>query len=270
LCKNKRLGGVIIKHKIFLTVLSVLLIVMLIAPVACVGKKTTTPASTDTQLRPDVTALQTKVASLIDTVSNLDTPPNYEPDIDALEQQVADLEASNSDFEDRIAELEAGSPETNGDSGDVDLVTIWKLDVFLDVPLPSLVEIYSIKSYPTRIEEEDTYRLTVTFQNSNINNDGTPEDEGLVSFTGVSMTVIFVPRTKDTVIDAGNTFVDSMNVPYLWWDSTYTPKPVNNISTDCRRIEFYCEPFDFTIPGKVGDSPGTQVFSIDFDLCYAK
>ena len=106
MCKNKRLGGVIIKHKIFLTVLSVLLIVMLIAPVACVGKKTTTPASTDTQLRPDVTALQTKVASLIDTVSNLDTPPNYKPNIDTLDLQVID-------FETRIAELEASVGSEN-------------------------------------------------------------------------------------------------------------------------------------------------------------
>jgi len=79
---------------------------MLIAPVGCVGKKTPTPAATDTQLRPDVTALQTKVASLIDTVSNLDTPPNYEPDIDALEQQVID-------FETRIAELEASEGSEN-------------------------------------------------------------------------------------------------------------------------------------------------------------
>jgi len=234
---------------------------MLIAPVACVGKKTTTPAATDTKLQSDVTTLQTKVASLIDTVSNLETPPNYEPDIDLLQEQVADLEALNSDFEDRIAELERGGTGTNGDSGDVDLVTIWKLDVFLDVPLPEGVAIYSLKSYPTRIEEEDTYRLTITFMNDNLIE---------APFTDVSMTVIFVPRTKDTVIDAGNTFVDSMNAPYLWWDSTYTPKPVNNISTDCRRIEFYCEPFDFTIPAGDGTTPGTQVFSIDFDLCYAK
>ena len=79
---------------------------MLIAPVGCVGKKTTTPTATDAKLQSDVTALQTRVASLIDTVSNLDTPPNYEPDIDALEQQVID-------FETRIAELEASEGSEN-------------------------------------------------------------------------------------------------------------------------------------------------------------
>jgi len=59
-----------------------------------VGKKDTTPAATDTRLQSDVATLQTKVASLIDTVSNLDTPPNYEPDINELQQRVDDLEAS--------------------------------------------------------------------------------------------------------------------------------------------------------------------------------
>lgn len=229
---------------------------MLVAPVACVGGKTPTPDPADAKLKSDITALQKAVATLQGVVSDLETPPNYEPNIKVLEEQAIDFEA-------RIAELQAGSTETNGDgdSGDVDLRTIWKLDAFLDVSLPEGVDIYSLKSYPTRIEEEDTYRLTVTFQN---------DDPVEALFTDVSMTVIFVPRTKDTVIDAGNTFVDSMNAPYLWWDSTYTPKPVNNISTDCRRIEFFCEPFDFTIPAGDGVIPGIQVFSMDFDLCYAK
>ena len=69
-----------------------MLIIMLVAPVACIVAKGT-PDTNDTNL-------ELKVAGLEEDLTNLEHPPNYEPDINELRQQVIELEA-------RIAELEA-------------------------------------------------------------------------------------------------------------------------------------------------------------------
>jgi len=216
-----------------------------------VGKKDTTPATTtDTRLQSDVATLQTKVASLIDTVSNLETPPNYKPNIDALEQQVADLEASNSDFEDRIAELEAGSPDSDTD-GDAEIVTTrWAPSVELENTTSALyVNQSSVSWYPTRIKEEDTYRLTFDIVNT-----------AATAQTNQVLYIIFAPSSRDTLIDVSNTGMYSTSPVSIWWDVEYTPSD----GVDCRRIEFISDQFD--IPA--GANP--MEIKVDFDLYYER
>jgi len=223
---------------------------MFIAPVGCVGKKTTTPATTDTQLRPDVTALQKAVGLLQGDVSNLQTPPNYEPDIKALKQQVADLETANSDFEDRIAELEAGSPGTNGD-GDIEYTTTrWSPTISLGKETPGALYVNqaSVSWYPTRIKEEDTYRLTFDIVNTG------------VAQTKQTLYIIFSPSSRDTLIDVSNTGMYSTSPVSIWWDVEYTPSD----GVDCRRIEFISDQFD--IPA----GPDPMEVKVDFDLYYER
>ena len=220
---------------------------MLIAPVGCVGKKTTTPAATDTKLQSDVTALQTRVASLIDTVSNLDTPPNYEPDINALKQQVTDLETANSDFEDRIAELEAGSPGTDGDGEVEGVTTRWLPTIGLEKTEGGLVVIEDVDWYPTRIKDEDTYRITFDIVNDTVS-----------EVTKEVLYIIFTPSSRDTLIDVSNTGMYSTSPISIWWDVEYTPSD----GVDCRRIEFISDQFDIPV--------GSTEVRVDFDLYYER
>jgi hypothetical protein len=222
---------------------------MLIAPVACVGKKTTTPTTTtDTKLQSDVATLQTKVASLIDTVSNLETPPNYKPNIDALEQQVADLEASNADFEARITELEAGSSFIDTDGGGEFVTTRWSPSIQLEKVTDDLdIDEASISWYPTRIKDEDTYRISFGI----VNEGAEVKNEVLY--------IVFTPSSKDTYIDVANTGMYSTKPVNIWWDVDYNPTSGEN----CKRIEFISD--QFTVPA--GD---TMEISVDFDLYYER
>lgn len=221
---------------------------MLIAPVACVGKKDATPpAATDAKLKSDVAALQTSVASLQGVVSNLEKPPNYEPDIKALKQQVTDLETANSDLEGRIAELEAGSPNTNGD-GDIEYVTTrWSPNIELENTESGKVVIVDIGWYPTRIKDEDTYRITFDIDN----------DSGAI-VTNEVLYIVFAPSSRDTNIDTKNTGMFSTKPINIWWDVDYNPSS----GVECKRIEFISDPFTL--------QEGLTPVTIEFDLYYER
>jgi len=257
-----------IKRKIIVGFLSLALILFLVIPTACVAKRDTdsSPASSSsssieqdiTTLRKDVKDLQSKIASLPTSSGS-----NYDADIEALQSDIdniyTEIESLNDELysvldeiETMLADWEEEQQATADEDETVSTITKWYIDAQFEDALPATLEINDYVSVkPSRIEENDIYRIEVDIEGT-----GEIDDNSLI--------VTLTPRTKDTSIDTEKTFLDFASTPrgVDWW-TDFTPTAKGGVSVDCRKIEFYSDDFDL----KVEDD---FTIKLDLDLCYAQ
>lgn len=249
----------VIKRKILFSLLSLVLVLALVIPTACVPKRTATNESTATTDQERITALESKISQLQSKIASLpetDTT-DYSADIVQLQDDIANLQ---TEFDGISADVDATltaweeeqATNTTIPITNEGLVTRWLPSVELSSSSSaSVMLIDSYNWYPTRIKEEDTYRLT-------INLIGTPEAK-----EKLSLVVLLTSSSKDTSVDTAETGIYSNSPASIWWDSEFTPSDGIN----CRRIGFTSD--EFTVKSGTYTAEAPYVIKADFDLYYA-
>ena len=260
-----------------LILLMSLMVVPLIVLAGCLSSAPATPTAAQPTLLDRVSRLETEYSQLEGRVgassaadiqnikSNLQARTDEintiktklgDVDVAALQREVVALQANIAALNARVVELEKGTP-----SATIGVTTRWSLEVFFEDVYPNVCLDWSVR--PTRIEEEDTYTLTVNILNSSTNN--TSISKGVLD-------IVLTPADKTTSIDTSNTFLEATKAPYVDWTSDFRPKPVSpsKASVGCRRITFTSDEFSFTIPPMVGDVCGAYTLKLSLDLTYVK
>lgn len=242
--------------------LSLILILTLIVPISCVARRTTADssnsASTDTErittLESKVSQLQAKIASLPQADST-----DYSGDIEQLQGQMDDLQTQLDDIltgvDEKLASFEEEQQAVEEQTASA-ATTRWTMDMALGGTYSDNLTVDSYYSTPSRIEEDDTYRIGITLVNTG------PEVKG------VYVIVYLVPKTKDTSVNTVYTAMDSSRSPYLEWWSDFRPTPSSGSesSVNCRRIEFTSDEFNVPAAGTVAT---TVTILAELDLVYA-
>ena len=201
-------------------------------------------------------SLEKQIAAVKSDVNNL----NPGEGTAALEEEIAAVQAgldklkadfNNADLADietRVVALEdvIGAGTGNGGDGtEVGLTTRWTLAVDLEAA-PSGLSIEEYSWYPTRIKDEDTYKIDIKLAND----DGTAKNNQVLFIS-------LAPANRDTSIDINNTGIYSISPINIWWDSSFSPSD----GVSCRGMEFVSDPFDV---------PAVTEYSVkvEFDLYY--
>lgn len=211
----------------------------------------------DTVSDSDVESLNSRIDELETLVSNLNFTISYD--------EVTGLKDVLDNIKEDIEELKTAKEE---EIIAISTTTRWSVDIAFEEDYGTDITLdTSIK--PTRVEEEDTYRIKIDILNSSTTVAKTISD--------AILSIILIPNNKDTYIDASNTFIDSASSPYLDWEADFRPEPVSGsvASVDCRRIELTSEEFNFTVPIATTTTegvvvPGAYTLKLDFDLAYMK
>jgi len=173
-----------IKRKIILSLISfILILVLVIAPIACVTKRTATDnndnlGSSDTDR---IAALESKVSQLQSKIASLPTSSggNYDADIAALQKDIdntyAEMENFSDELDNTLAEVDDmltdweeeqadNEEQTSNTDTATDDTTRWSLNVWTDYESINLLEV-DLDS--NRIEDEDDYTIWLLLYNRN-------------------------------------------------------------------------------------------------------
>jgi len=264
------------RRKLALVLLSVALILSPAVTTGCLKSASSkpvnpAPASADAQdiakLKADVSQLQAKIASLPAPSATSDAQvatlktdlTRLQSDIDKLQKQVDAMSKLQSDLtsiqahlatiDERLVKLEK-VPTTPSPTTEI-ATTRWTWEVSTNAS--NNVEVSTYVS-PSRIEDAGTYKIRLTILNkaTSINRD-------------LRVGIVFTPTMGDIVyIDEKNTYLDTTQSPYYFWDMTVITRGADKY---VRYLSILSEPI--TVPAAISATePSSTQLMLEFNLKY--
>lgn len=186
---------------------------------------------------------------------------NYDADIEALQSNIdgfyEEIDSIREELDDTLTEIDTMLADweeeqaTSNSESETNTTTRWSIDCSSTYLITEVG--ISVYTSPSRIEEEDIYRIRLTIYNhktSIVNN--------------LQIDLNFTPKTGDKVfINEKNTYLDTVQSPYYWWDMDVITRGNEDYT---KRISFLSE--QVTVPAAVGTTWGKLILELEFNLEY--